>query len=122
AEGVEQDMRNRVAQNPLDSLSEILLVDSLAEQNHGPAALESFTAFQRACNAKYKSAGQALINTIYYHTLYAIGDFATLNTETEKDQSATGREMLAAALIEQGQALEAIKVLPAEIEGDDKPV
>src|SRR4029077_18963374 len=67
AEGVEQDMRNRVAQNPLDSLSEILLVDSLAEQNHGPAALEAFTGFQRACNAKYKSAGQALINTIYYH-------------------------------------------------------
>jgi hypothetical protein len=76
--------------------------------------------FAALCKVRYGADGDKAAAAAKYHALYTTGDFEKLKSATAKDSSATGQTMTAMALIEQGQADQAVKALPSDLDSEDK--
>jgi len=119
---IEPEMRKQLAGDPADLMSAIWLVDSLVILGQPDAAREVSANFQIACRKKYGTSAQKLTDTIRYHTLYAIGDLAGLEKAAADDNTPSGREVLVAALIEQGRMAEAAQRLSSGSDDEDQVV
>jgi hypothetical protein len=117
---LEQELRKKLAGNPLDYVAEMELQDALAAQDKAPEALKVCDDFVRLCQSRYGSDGDQLVSAVRYHVYYAIGDFEKLKIAAMKDQSAAGRIVMAMALVEQGKIDDAAKALPQEMDSDDR--
>ena len=123
APAVEKEARkNLLARESPNYLLEIQLVDALAVQGKHDEAIAACNEFAKLFRARHGTEGEAVVNVVQYHTYYAVGDFDKLKSATQKDSSPSGRTTQAVTLIEQGHADEAVTLLPADLDGDEKVV
>jgi hypothetical protein len=109
-EAIEKELQTRVGNEPIDALSEIMLIETLAALGRNAEALSAGPAFERRWRSQLGNERQALSASLQRHALYAIGDFAGLEKAASTDQSRGGKGVLAEALLEQGRLDEAVKL------------
>jgi tetratricopeptide (TPR) repeat protein len=116
---IEQATQKQLAGNPADFSMAIRLIDALVAQGKRDEAIKACKAFARACSRKYGAAGNSVANLLRGHALYALGDFAELETVAAPETAATARTIRWQAMVEQGHMADALKSLPAP-EPDDE--
>jgi len=117
---LEQEVRKKLARDPMDYVTQLELIDALAAEEKPDQALIAANKFIALCKSRYGASEDKLASAVNYHTYYAVGDFDKLKSASAKDTSPGGRMVQALALIEQGQPNEAAKVLPPEMDSDDE--
>ena len=123
APAVEKELRTALLREPMNVLKQFQLIDTLAAEgktNQARTAADNFVALYKS---RYgDEGGQDLFTATKYHTWYALGDLNALKSAAATNNSPAGHSVFARVLIEQGQPDEAVKVLPAQMDSDDKEI
>jgi len=120
AQSLEQELRKKLARDPLNYFSEFELIDALAAQGKTEQTLMTADSFAALCKVRYGSAGDKVAAAAKYHALYATADFDKLKSAAATDSSPAGQMTTTMALIEQGQVDAAAKALPSDLDSEDK--
>ena len=117
----ESEARRQAAARPFDVRAANLLSEALVAQQKSAEAEAAVGAFERKARQKAGKDADEAINLVRGHLLYALGDFAGLEKQVRQDRSPNGKALLFQALVEQGRAGEASKLLLADGEENAGP-
>jgi tetratricopeptide (TPR) repeat protein len=120
AQLVEQELRKKLARDPMDYFVQFELIDALAAEGKSEQALMAADNFAALCKVRYGSSGDKVAAAAKYRALYTSADFEKLKSVAAKDASSAGQSVMAMALIEQGQPDAAAKALPVDLDSDDQ--
>lgn len=123
ASALERELRTALMRDPMNVLLQFELIDTLAAQDKTDQARTAADNFVALCKSRYADeSGQELIDATRFHTWYAVGDFKALKSAAATNKSSAGQTVSAMALIEEGQPDEAARLLPAQMDTDDREI
>jgi Tfp pilus assembly protein PilF len=122
APALAEEWRQKLARDPLNLLVASERIDALAAANQPDAAWSASVDFANQCRTQYGKDANKWINAVQCHAAYVIGDFKKVESIARNDTTVEGRLSLATAWIEQGRVGEAAKILPAEMDDENKIV
>jgi tetratricopeptide (TPR) repeat protein len=118
---VEKEEREAVRKKQMDYPAELRLIQTLVAEGNRDAVMKEISDCERRWGSPRGHRGQDPSLLIKCYALYGLGDFTGLEKTLAHDQTPTGRLQLAWSLIEQNRLDEALKLLPAEDDADEKP-
>ena len=109
---LEAEARAGLANAPLSMGAAQRLIEILAADGKNTEAATVAADYARAVAKLAPEERAALLPIIRRELFYATGDFAALEKDAAPDRTPAGRRTLLQALVEQGRAAEAVKLLP----------